>query len=240
MTAHRPDAVIFCGDMANELSNVPKPRQVRRWSRAWGDLRYRVYPVPGNHDYEVTGALATWWAHAASRMGTAAQWFERRAFLLDLPAVSVFGVDCGPTGRRVDQAQLDWLTGRARVIEDDRVRWRIVALHGPLEPVSLHMNQPMLRASRQSLSRFASGIGADLLVCGHEHLYARTDIPAPSARCQVTVGGGGADLYPIVRTDLRSVASRRHILVLDVTNRHLEGRALGMDGECFDSWRWEH
>jgi 3',5'-cyclic AMP phosphodiesterase CpdA len=232
-----PDAIVFCGDMANELSSAPARRHFRRWRNGWGDLRDRVYPVPGNHDYGRSG-LRHWWEQAAAQVGGDAQWFENRAFLLATPLVRVFGLDCGPTAKHLDQAQLDWLADRAGSTAPS-APWSIIALHVPLVPVSIHMNSPMSARSSERLSRFASLVGAQLLVCGHEHVYARLDSPDGSALSQVTVGGGGADPYPIVHAGLRSSASRRHFLLLGIGPDRLEGMAYDFGGECFDSWTWD-
>jgi 3',5'-cyclic AMP phosphodiesterase CpdA len=232
-----PDAIVFCGDMANELPSPPARRHFRRWRNGWGDLGDRVYPVPGNHDYGRSG-LRHWWEQAAAQLGTDAQWFENRAFLLATPLVRVFGLDCGPTAKHLDQAQLDWLADRGDTTSPSPP-WTIIALHVPLVPVSIHINRPMSARSCERLGRFASLVGAQLLVCGHEHVYARLDAPGDSAWSQVTVGGGGADPYPIVRAGLRSGASRRHFLVLGIGRDRLEGMAYDFGGECFDSWTWD-
>lgn len=230
-----PDVIVFCGDMANELAGAPGGRHLRRWRRRWGDLADRIYPVPGNHDYAADGSLETWWDHAASRLGARAEWYERRAFALRLPGVAIFGLDSGPTARTLDEAQLDWLSARA--IADDSAPWTIVVLHGPATPVSLHMNSRMSRDALEALGGFIEVCGAQLVVSGHEHLYARVD-GAPPVRAHVIVGGGGAGLYPVVRADLRAGESRHHHLVVDVTHDALRGAAIGTDGERFDAWEW--
>lgn len=231
-----PDAVIFCGDIANELAGSPRPRQFRKWRQAWGSLADRVYPIPGNHDYARDGSIDAWWDGAAARLGGSADWFDRRAFALELPEVVVLGLDCGPDGRSLDQAQLDWMTRRAA--QAGPVPWRIIALHGPLSPVSIHMNAPMSAASEEGVRRLAAAAGAQLLVSGHEHLYARSGPSEPPVRAEVTVGGGGADLYPVIRSGLLAAESRHHHLIIDASRDELRGTAVGEDGRVFDTWAW--
>jgi hypothetical protein len=105
--------------------------------------------------------------------------------------------------------------------------------------VSIHMGSSMTNESRDAVIRFAEAAGAQLLISGHEHVYARSgDLPA-SALTQVIVGGGGADLYPVVRTGLRAAASRHHHLIIDASPDRLHGRAMDCDGQELDSWTWK-
>lgn len=223
--------------MVNELQDSPGRRHLKRWRRHWGDLGQAVYPIPGNHDYDRGGSLDTWWKDGASQLGTKAVWFERRSFALGLPTMRVFGVDSGPTGRRIDPSQLDGLLAIAGGMPS--VPWTIIAVHAPVSPVSVHMNAPMTRASVDAITEFSSAVDADLLISGHEHVYARQDGRQVPARAQVIVGGGGAEPYPIIRTGLRAQATGRHFLIVEATSRRLEGRAYGADGECFDAWAWD-
>jgi 3',5'-cyclic AMP phosphodiesterase CpdA len=191
--------------------------------------------VPGNHDLGADGSLGDWWAGAASRLGRGATWFERRAFVLALPHVTVLGLDSSRPAEG-DDPQFEWLarTGRATAAP-----WRVLAMHQPLEPVSIHLNHPMSEAARERVAALVQDVGVRLVVCGHEHLYARAeDLCASRVRAQVTAGGGGAALYPVVRADLRAAVSRHHHLELEADADALRGRAIAWDGECIDAWEW--
>jgi hypothetical protein len=136
----------------------------------------------------------------------------------------------------VDPAQLDWM--RERAAAGSPTPWRVVAIHAPLVPVSIHTSRPMAEESRYAVLRFAEDVGAQMLVCGHEHVYARTSDLGATLRAQVVVGGGGADVYPVVRADLRAGESRHHHLVVNATTDRLHGVAVDRAGNPFDSWTW--
>jgi 3',5'-cyclic AMP phosphodiesterase CpdA len=230
-----PDAIVFCGDVANELRRAPRPRHFRRWRRRWGEAGDRVYPVPGNHDLGADGSLGDWWEGAASRLGRAATWFERRSFVLTLPHVTVLGVDSSRPAEGEDP-QFAWL---AEACRSAATPWRILAIHQPIEPVSLHLSHPMADAARERVVALAEQVGARLVVCGHEHLYARAEgVWSSRVRAQVTAGGGGAALYPVVRPGLRAAVSRHHHLEIELEPDVLRGRAIAWDGDCIDAWHW--
>jgi predicted phosphodiesterase len=231
-----PDAVIFCGDMVNEVDGPPRPRHLRRWRARWKPVAERTYAIPGNHDYGADGSLRLWWEVAAARLGGEATWYEERAFVLELPGVAVLGLDSGPSGRRVDAGQLEWMSARAS--ELDGAAWRIIAVHGPLAPVSIHMSRPMHETSQEGVRRLAVLAGAQLVVSGHEHVYARTGPVEPPIRAQVVVGGGGAAAYPVLRSDLHASAAIPHHLLVTCSSERLTGRAVSDRGGLIDDWTW--
>lgn len=76
--------------------------------------------------------------------------------------------------------------------------------------------------------------GVDLLLCGHDHVYARY-FPLGGMTC-VTTGGGGKDLYA-VRADERLAYGEAvfHFVEVDVTPARLTVRAVDATGRAFDS-----
>ncbi|MDQ3987051.1 MAG: hypothetical protein M3280_11230, partial [Actinomycetota bacterium] len=75
--------------------------------------------------------------------------------------------------------------------------------------------------------------GVDLVLTGHDHLYAVTK-PQNGLRYVVT-GGGGASLYPCVPAYFSEVCEvRHHFLFVEATQRRIRVWAVGTAGAPFD------
>jgi len=127
----------------------------------------------------------------------------------------------------VDSNRLDmeWLRKATRARQLDR--WTVVLFHLPVfSPGSYRGSTPGLRPS---LPRLFRKRGVDLVLNGHDHLYAVTK-PLRRIRYVVT-GGGGAGLYPCGDAWFSArCASRYHFLYVRATDTELRVRAVGLEG----------
>lgn len=122
--------------------------------------------------------------------------------------------------------QVAWL--EEDLLESDRA-WKVVVLH-----------VPPIRATKpgeydvMELVPTLQRAGVDLLLCGHDHVYARY-FPLGAMTC-LTTGGGGKSLYA-VRADERLAYGEAvfHYVAVDVTPRRLTVRAVDATGREFDS-----
>ena len=152
---------------------------------AWGRLRGRTRPSPGNHDYETPGAL---------------------------PYYSYFGANAGPAGLgyysydlgnwhivslnsiTASGAQVRWLR---QDLASVTARCTLAYWHDPV--FSSGPNGP--QAQMREVWRILYGAGADVVVNGDDHLYERfapqdpDGRPDPPGIRQFTVGTGGAPLH---------------------------------------------
>ena len=152
---------------------------------AWGRLRGRTRPSPGNHDYETPGAL---------------------------PYYSYFGANAGPAGLgyysydlgnwhivslnsiTASGAQVRWLR---QDLASVTARCTLAYWHDPV--FSSGPNGP--QAQMREVWRILYGAGADVVVNGDDHLYERFAPQDPDGRPdlpgirQFTVGTGGAPLH---------------------------------------------
>jgi hypothetical protein len=127
--------------------------------------------------------------------------------------------------------QVAWL--EEDLLESDRA-WKVVVLHVPpiraTKPGEYDVMQlvPVLQRA-----------GVNLLLAGHDHVYARY-FPLGGLTC-VTTGGGGKDLYA-VRADERLAYGESvfHYVAVDVTPRRLTVRAIDAAGREFDSTTIDH
>ncbi len=114
------------------------------------------------------------------------------------------------------------------LLETDR-RWKVVVLHVP----PIQATRPGDYETMALVSTLQRA-GADLLLCGHDHVYARY-FPLGGLTC-VTTGGGGKDLYS-VRADERLAYGESvfHFVEVDVTPSRLSVRAVDAAGRAFDA-----
>jgi hypothetical protein len=161
----------------------------RCYTPAWGRLRARTRPVPGNHEYVTQGA-----APYFRYFGAAAGAPGRGYYSYDLGAWHVLAlnseIDIGP-----GSPQATWL--RADLAAHPG-RCTLAYWHRPRFSSGPHGS----RAGMAALWRLLYDAGADVVLSGHDHLYERfAPMDADGRRDwargirQFVVGTGGAELY---------------------------------------------
>lgn len=134
------------------------------------------HSVLGNHDIETDGGAAQM---ADPRFGMPA-----RNFTWSRGPVSFVMLD---TNETPTEAELAWLDDAIEAAEDSP--WTVVVFHQPpFSPGAEHGSSLVLRALLAD--RFSGG-GVDLVINGHEHLYARAAVDGVT---YVVTGGGGREL----------------------------------------------
>ena len=94
---------------------------------------------------------------------------------------------------RPGSAQYAWLV---KDLSGTGKRWKFIALHEPgwsagsTDPFRGHGNNRDVQRYIQPLCR---DYGVDIVFCGHNHYYARAEVDGVK---HLTLGGGGAPLYP--------------------------------------------
>ena len=164
---------------------------------AWGPMRTRLRPTPGNHEYQTTDA-AGYFSYFGAAAGTPGEgWYS-----YDLGAwhVVVLNSNCEFVGCEEDSAQYAWLQAdlRAHPATCTLAYW-----HHPRNSSGRHGDDPRT----DTLARALASAGADLLLAGHDHDYERM-APIDTMRSFV-VGTGGRSLYEFgrprgARTELRA------------------------------------
>ena len=125
----------------------------------------------------------------------------------------------------------DWLRQALRTRAGDR--WTVVAFHHPVYSPGTHGSEPGLR--ERVASMFARK-GVDLVVNGHDHLYAVTK-PRRGIRYVVT-GGGGAGLYECSEASFSARCEERfHFVYVIAGDDSLWVRAIAPDGNVFHTFR---
>ena len=126
----------------------------------------------------------------------------------------------------------DWLRRATRAEPGDR--WTIVAFHHPVySPGTGHGSTD---GFRPSLPRIFRRRGVDLVLNGHDHIYAVTK-PLRRIRYVVT-GGGSAPLYGCRSKWFSAVCrERHHFLEVAVTSTEVVVRAVPPEGRPFHVFR---
>jgi hypothetical protein len=151
---------------------------------AWGSLRDRLRPVPGNHDYQTKGA-AGYFSYFGSAAGTTGQgWYSYDLGDWHLIALNS---DCDAIGGcGTGSPQLAWLKADLAAHE---AQCTLAYWHHPRFSSGMHgddsMTDPPWTALRNA--------GADIVLSGHDHDYERL-APIDGIR-EFVVGTGGRSLY---------------------------------------------
>src|SRR6185503_20393997 len=183
--AGRPDFLVHLGDFA--YPNGTARQLDRRFFRPYRRVLEGVplYPTPGNHDLSSKSAYGlafpTLPDEARSGKSYAFAWAGTHFVSVSSPEVAA------------SQARTTaWL--EQQLSGAPREAWRIVFLHEPPYSPGEKRITPGIRAALAPILQ----AHVDLLLAGHEHLYARSEPicdVVPGARLvEVISGGGGADL----------------------------------------------
>jgi predicted phosphodiesterase len=188
--ARAPDArfIVHAGDIVAEGYDDNLWRQ---WSAGFGFITASLpsFPVPGNHDgHRPPGAPASnaalqpsalWRAHFAlpgngpASLGGLATPF----YYVDYQGVRLIALDANPfansdygdvDGPRVRQAVISWLRD---VLAHNPNRWTIVVQHQPIYPMAKGRDYMEMR---DALLPLYDQHHVDLVLQGHDHVYARS------------------------------------------------------------------
>jgi Calcineurin-like phosphoesterase len=127
-----------------------------------------------------------------------------------------------------------WL--RRKLGAEDGDLWIVVSFHHPVFSPGEHGSTP---GFADWMPKLFARKDVDLVVNGHDHLYAVTK-PVRGVRYAVT-GGGGASLYDCTDSEPKAVVckSRHHFLSVRVTAEAMAVRAVTPAGKVLDRFRVE-
>jgi len=198
IAAERPAAVIMNGDvpLAGDVANDYTVFQNE--TKAWRDLKLRVFPALGNHEFhgDVQKDLENWWSafpELRSRRWYSVQMGSRIYMLfLDSDTSLLPGSD-----------QANWIEKQVAGLPAS-VDFVIVSMHHPpVADIQTHIEvdhnpRPNEIALRDYLSKVAKTSHASFLIsAGHIHNYERAVVDGVT---YLVSGGGGAPPYFVERT----------------------------------------
>lgn len=163
-----PGLVIFGGDTVNDGGDGTE----------WIDFHQSVgialdgimtAAVPGNHDHDILlTEQFNYPAEAHERTG--AGYF----YTLTMDQVFFIMLDSSAMGA-ADRSDIEWLRGELQSDSALNAQWRIAVMHHPMWPVA-EIPKDIERAEvmRSCFLPVLEEFGIDLILCGHQHVYART------------------------------------------------------------------
>jgi hypothetical protein len=224
----RPGLVLVAGDIA-----YPDGRAVDFgdcYDPAWGSLRTRTLPVPGNHEYHVKGAEPYFEYFGRQAGNPAMGWYS-----VDFAGWHIVALNSNLPALE-GSVQLDWLRSD---LAHRPVGCLAAFWHHPRFSSGGHGNNPEMDAAWQVLAQ----AGADIVLNGHDHDYERfAPLNAqgrrdPAGVREFVVGTGGAKLTPfaIVQAESEVRSDETYgILELNLRGDSYDWRFLGTDGAEFE------
>ena len=181
-----PGAVFTSGDNAYMHGSLRDFQQC--FERTWGRHRSRMFPAPGNHEYETPNA-AGYFAYFGERAGPAGLGY----YSFELGAWHVVSLNSSvPAGQ--GSAQLQWLRNDLLGATAPCIA---AIWHHPLYSSGPNGDHSNMR----DVWRVLTDAGADVALTSHDHLYERQAPHTAEGRVDprglrsFIVGTGGAHLY---------------------------------------------
>lgn len=158
----------------------------------WGQVRERIRPSPGNHDYMTTDATGYF-----GYFGAAAGPARRGYYSFDLGGWHFISLNSNVEAG-VGSPQYEWLKADLAAATD--ALCTIAYWHHPVFTSGPHGNDPRMAA----LWELLHAAGVEIVLAGHDHIYerfapqdARGNADPERGVRAFTAGTGGAQLYSI-------------------------------------------
>jgi uncharacterized protein YjdB len=184
-----PGTVFTAGDNAYEDGSLSQFMQY--YDPSWGQFKSRTRPSPGNHEYHTTNAPDYF-----SYFGTLAGPLGLGYYSYDIGGWHIISLD-SEISMGAGSAQETWLkadlaasSSQCTIAYWHRPRYNSGDIHGDASDV-------------QPLWQDLAAAGAEIVICGHEHVYERYEPLDVNGNASATgirefvVGTGGANLYSI-------------------------------------------
>jgi hypothetical protein len=186
--------ILVLGDLAYEDGSSRQFEEC--YDPTWGGVKDRTHPVPGNHEYETSGASGyfDYFGAAAGEPGKGYYSFnigEWHIVAINSNCDAIGGCGAG-------SAQEQWLR---EDLAANPTRCTLAYWHHPMYSTGLHGSHvSRMRALWQALYDY----GAEIVLSGHDHHYERFAPQNASSRLDVdagirqfVVGTGGRSLYDL-------------------------------------------
>ena len=237
LLAEKPSMVVHVGDVVypDGTHELYGRNHFNYYYASMGSVPF--FPAPGNHDYNVQGALPYLAVHSLPSDSVPVA--ERgRYYSYDWGNVHFVSLDSNlPLERAASGAgqMLRWLNND---LQTTRQFWRVVYFHHPPYAGGPNQNDGACRLIREQVVPILETYGVQVVLSGHEHSYQRShpmrkgNIVAPNAGINYFVaGGGGALLYPVYRRpEVAFGESEHHYLRVEVRGSRMDVHAIRYDG----------
>ena len=259
-----PDArfIVHAGDLLEEGYD---DRLWGEWCDAMGFISALVpsLPTPGNHDLhrargsadskEVLGVSPMWRHHFALPMNgpKGVDELKEQSYYIDYQGVRFISLDVNVYANeafaesakaRVGKMQLVWLE---ELLKDNPNHWTIVVQHQPIYPIAKGRDYVEMRAALMPLY---DKYHVDLVLQGHDHVYARTHklaggaVVSPSHPGTIyAISVSGPKMYEIedrfAALRAKTLAHTQAFQVIEVDDDKLTYDAYAIEGEQIDHFQ---
>ena len=223
--ASRPDLVLHTGDVVYPSGAAEDYAEALFRPFAGLIAGVPLYPTLGNHDVKSGGGRPYLENFFLPEGGPDP---ERRAYGFQRGPAHFVSLDVMSSSIAPGSDQLLWLEEE---LGRSEATWKVVFFHVPPHGPSRHGDNEQLKADLVPLLERS---GVDLVLSGHDHVYARY-LPIGGATYVVT-GGGGKSLYEVVPDPRLAYAeSVFHFVEGVIEGKELRLRAVDARGVPFDS-----
>jgi hypothetical protein len=196
-----------------------------------------IFPCLGNHDLLSQGGRPFFDAFYMNANNSS---HDKRYYSFEWGNTKFISIETTSLFQTAGPHQ-EWL---ANELASSTRRWKVVFMHVGLYSPGEHGDSPHLQHMLQEKFEDAR---VDLVLQGHDHLYARTnpikehvtDASWPGITYVVT-GGGGANLYPVHEHPHMAKTDRSHHCVLLTFGESIHGTAIRDDGSTADDFEIAH
>ena len=248
MMTRRFDMFLHLGDMAYGDGKFTEFEE--RVFGVYRDLMSKTptYPAPGNHEYKTDEAQPYLDVYYLWEMALREE-DQERYYSFDYGDVHFVSLDSNPevllpaaldTENLMTDDMLDWL--EADLAASDKP-WKVAFFHHP--PYTSSERDPNVLV-RNGLLPILEGGGVDLVLCGHDHHYERTQAireGKPTLHEQggiyyFVVGSGGAGLRAATGDWWTETVDDQNHAFLDLTidGCVARGQAIGIEGQIIDEF----
>jgi 3',5'-cyclic AMP phosphodiesterase CpdA len=194
--------IIHAGDLVNRAH---RDAEWGEWHRAAGWINRSVpsVPTPGNHEYGGK-KLTAHWRPQYTLPANGIDALPETNYFLDVQGVRVVVLDSNT--RREEQAE--WLD---RTLAANTARWTVLTFHHPIYSSARGRDNKELRELWQPI---IDKHRVDLVLTGHDHTYARTNlvtgtnVQAGKAGTVYVVSVSGPKMYKLERTSQMARAAQ--------------------------------
>ncbi len=236
-SAPAADFIVHAGDLVNRGN---RDAEWGEWFLAAGWIFGKTpsLPTPGNHEYPeeagVGRALTPHWRPQFTLPENGPEGLEETCYYVDMQGVRFVALNSNER----QQEQAAWLD---KLLSDNPNRWTVVTHHHPIHSSAEGRDNPELRALWQPIY---DKYGVDLVIQGHDHSYARTNLAtganlqSPNNGTVYVVSVSGPKMYEIDRRDwmARAAEDTQLFQIVRIDGDRLEYESRTARGLLYDAF----
>jgi hypothetical protein len=196
---------------------------------SWGRHMWRTYPLPGNHDWDSSGAASAYFSYFGAASAPGAGYYSYNAGAWHVVSLNS-NIAAG-----AGSPQYEWLKAD---LASSATSCMLAVWHHPLFSSSINGNSSRMRDIWRLLQQW----GVEVTVNGHDHAYERyapqdADARAnPAGLREFVVGTGGYSLYDLAHRQPNSEVFDNHtwgVIKFTLKRQSYEWEFVPIDGQAF-------